>query len=400
MSVPVSAPLPPLCTAPPVAFDQARVRTLSDEWAALASSAEGTLRDFVTGALTDPQWGPVLTGIFAASPFLSDLALAHPAVVMTTTTAGAGKVVADAMTALAAPAEPGNVPAVMAALRRAKAQVALSIALADLAGVWTVDKVTAALSDFADAAVRAGLRALLLRAAERGQITLADAADPENACGYAVVGLGKLGGRELNYSSDIDLFVFFDETLLPYVGPKSPQEFAVALTKDLVQVLQERKDGYVFRTDLRLRPDPGSTSIAVSRAAAQTYYESYGQNWERAAFIKARAVAGDLEMAKSFLRDLQPFIWRKSLDFYAIQDIHSIKRQIYALKGGGHVQVAGHNIKLGRGGIREIEFFAQIQQLIWGGRFPDARLSDTLGTLDTLAKLGFVEPQVRDDLKR
>ncbi len=395
----MSSPIPVLCLAPPVAFDPARVRTLGDEWAALASITDGAVKDFVAGALADPRWGPVLTGIFAASPFLSDLALAHPAIVMATVEGGASKVLSEAVAALAAPAEPANVAAVMASLRRAKAEVALSIALADLAGVWTVEQVTAALSDFADACVRAALRSLLARAAERGQIALADAADPERACGYAVVGLGKLGGRELNYSSDIDLFVFFDEMRLPYIGPKSPQEFAVALTKDLVQVLQERKNGYVFRTDLRLRPDPGSTSIAVSRAAAQSYYENYGQNWERAAFIKARAVAGDLDMAKSFLRDLQPFIWRKSLDFYAIQDIHSIKRQIYALKGGGHVQVAGHNIKLGRGGIREIEFFAQIQQLIWGGRFPESRLSDTLGTLDTLAKLGFVEPQVRDDLK-
>ncbi len=397
MSAPPAPLLPSLCSAPPVVFDPARARTLGDDWAALARDAEGPLKDFVAGSLGDPVWGRVLAGIFGASPFLSDLALAHPDVVMTTVRAGADKVLADAMAALAVPE--ANVPEVMARLRRAKAKAALAIALADLAGVWTVEQVTAALSDFADACVRAGLRALLLRAQERGQIALADAVNPEHAAGYAVIGLGKLGGRELNYSSDIDLFVFFDEARMPYTGPKSPQEFAVALTKDLVQVLQERKDGYVFRTDLRLRPDPGSTSIAVSRAAAQSYYENYGQNWERAAFIKARAVAGDLEIAKAFLRDLQPFIWRKSLDFYAIQDIHSIKRQIYAHKGGGHVRVAGHNIKLGRGGIREIEFFAQIQQLIWGGRFPEARLSGTLGTLDTLAKLGFVEPKVRDDLK-
>ncbi|MBX7198105.1 MAG: bifunctional [glutamine synthetase] adenylyltransferase/[glutamine synthetase]-adenylyl-L-tyrosine phosphorylase [Rhodospirillaceae bacterium] len=390
------APLPPLCSAPPIAFDPARVRILSDEWAALARETDGAVQDFVRGAHADPLWGPVLTGIFAASPFLSDLVLAHPGVVMTTARDGAGVVLTHATATLA---EPAGVPETMVRLRRAKAETALAIALADLAGLWGVEQVTAALSDFADACVRAGLSALLLRAAERGQVALADARDPERACGYTVVGLGKLGGRELNYSSDIDLFVFFDETRLPYTGPKSPQEFAVALTKDLVQVLQERKDGYVFRTDLRLRPDPGSTSIAVSRAAAQLYYESYGQNWERAAFIKARPVAGDLEMAKAFLRDLQPFIWRKSLDFYAIQDIHSIKRQIYAHKGGGHVRVAGHNIKLGRGGIREIEFFAQIQQLIWGGRFPDARRSDTLGTLDTLSRLGFVAANVRDDLK-
>src|SRR5262249_30267457 len=153
---------------------------------------------------------------------------------------------------------------------------------------------------------------------------------------------------ELNYTSDIDLLVLFDPDRMPYTGTKSPQEFAVALTKDLVRALEERTgDGYVFRTDLRLRPDPGSTSIAVSRGAAQTYYESYGQNWERAAMIKARLVAGDTMVAREFLRGLQPFLWRKSLDFYALQDIHSIKRQIYAHRGGGVIQVGGHNIKLG-----------------------------------------------------
>ena len=168
-----------------------------------------------------------------------------------------------------------------------------------------------------------------------------------------------------------------------------------------MKILQERTSaGYVFRTDLRLRPDPGSTAIAVSRGAAQVYYESYGQNWERAALIKARAIAGDTESAAEFLHDLQPFIWRKSLDFYAIQDIHSIKRQIYAHKGGGKVTVAGHNIKVGRGGIREIEFFAQVQQLIWGGRMPEARVSQTLVALDVLTTLNFVTPEVRDDLKK
>jgi glutamate-ammonia-ligase adenylyltransferase len=393
----VPSPLSTLCQGRPRAFDAARVRSLSDDWAALASTADGDLAAFVTEALRDPLWGVVLTGIFGASPFLSDLALALPDVVMETVRRGPDAALTRAMTRLAT--VDADVNAAMIRLRRAKADAALTIALADLAGLWTVEQVTAALSDFADACVRHGVQALLLRAAERGHIALADPSDPERSSGYAVIGLGKLGGRELNYSSDIDLFVFFDEAILPYTGPKSPHEFAVTLTKDLVQVLQERKDGYVFRTDLRLRPDPGSTSIAVSRAAAQVYYESYGQNWERAAFIKARAVAGDREAAKSFLRDLQPFIWRKSLDFYAIQDIHSIKRQIYALKGGGHVQVLGHNIKLGRGGIREIEFFAQIQQLIWGGRFPDARPSQTLAALDVLCKHGFFETKVRDDLK-
>jgi glutamate-ammonia-ligase adenylyltransferase len=247
--------------------------------------------------------------------------------------------------------------------------------------------------------VRAAVAHLLRAAEERGNVKLADPADPARGSGYAVLAMGKLGANELNYSSDIDLLVLFDGEHMPYVGTKSPQEFAIALTKDMVRVLEDRTgDGYVFRTDLRLRPDPGSTAIAVSRAAAQVYYESYGQNWERAAMIKARYIAGDETVAAGFLRDLQPFLWRKSLDFYALQDIHSIKRQIYAHRGGGVIQVSGHNIKLGRGGIREIEFFVQTQQLIWGGRLPDTRVPQTLAALDALVRRGFVTAEVRDDL--
>ena len=153
------------------------------------------------------------------------------------------------------------------------------------------------------------------------------------------------------------------------------QPFFVRMTRDLVRILEERTgDGYVFRTDLRLRPDPASTPLAISVAAAVAYYESVGQNWERAALIKARPVAGDRVAAQRFLRELRPFIWRKNLDFAAIQDIHSIKRQINAHRGGGRIAVEGHDIKTGRGGIREIEFFAQNQQLIWGGRIREMQV--------------------------
>ncbi len=140
------------------------------------------------------------------------------------------------------------------------------------------------------------------------------------------------------------------------------------LTKRLVRILQDRTaDGYAFRTDLRLRPDPGATAPAISVLAALQYYESMGQNWERAAMIKARPCAGDVAAGEGFLRELRPYVWRKYLDYAAIRDIHSIKRQIHAHKGHGKVAVAGHNVKLGRGGIREIEFFVQTQQLIAGG---------------------------------
>ena len=289
---------------------------------------------------------------------------------------------------------------VMAPLRRAKAAAALVVAAADIASAWPLMKVTGALTTLADLAIRSAVATLLRQAHAGGDLNLPDPNAPETGCGYVILALGKHGGCELNYSSDVDLYVMFDDVRFPYTGRKSAQEFAVRLTRDFVRIMQERTaDGYVFRTDLRLRPDPGSTAIAVSRQAASIYYESYGQNWERAALIKARFVAGDAVLAAEFLKDLETFIWRKSLDFYAIEDIRSIKRQIYAHRGGATVKVPGHNIKLGRGGIREIEFFAQTQQLIYGGRAAELRSHQTFGALDALAARGIVPPDVRDELK-
>ncbi len=178
-----------------------------------------------------------------------------------------------------------------------------------------------------------------------------------------------------------------------------PQVQFVRMTQRLVALLQEHTaDGYVFRTDLRLRPDPGSTNIAISTEAALQYYESLGQNWERAALIKARPVAGDRAAGDAFLAGLTPYIWRKYLDFAAIADIHSIKRQIHDHRGHAVVAVAGHNIKLGRGGIREIEFFVQTQQLIAGGRQPELRGRRTLDMLKALAKFGWIDAATRDEL--
>ena len=387
--------LPPTCLPRPT--DPERIQRLHNEWLAAAEAQAPEIARLTRALADDAAWRPLMDGIFSSSPFLGELFVRNADDVVAFAQTGPDACFAHVLATVLQPSSTTDSTAVMVELRRAKASAALLIALADIAGLWTVDRVTAALSDFADACVRRALCALLLQAQERGNVRLRDLTNPEAGIGYCVLGLGKLGGRELNYSSDIDLLVLFDEDRLPYTGKKSPQEFAVQLTKDLTRMLQERTaQGYVFRTDLRLRPD--STAVAVSRAAAQVYYKSAGQNWERAAMIKARAIAGDVSVASDFLHDLLPFIWRKSLDFYALQDIHSIKRQIYARKGGGTVEVAGHNIKLGRGGIREIEFFAQIQQLIWGGRFTQARSSQTLPALDALVEIGVVKPEVRDDL--
>jgi len=341
---------------------------------------------------------PLLAGVLGNSPFLRDLATADPDRLAHVLGAPPHRHIGEIAHDLRS-AEDADQAEAMRRLRRAKQEAALLVALADLGGVWEVAEVTAALTRIADAAVCGALRFLLRDAAARGRIRLADAADPERDSGYIVLAMGKHGAAELNYSSDIDLIVLYDRARAPLADGVEPSTFFVRLTQALVKMLQERTaEGYVFRVDLRLRPDPGATAIALSVAAALQYYESMGQNWERAALIKARPCAGDIPAGTAFLREIAPFIWRKYFDFAAIQDVHSIKRQIHAHKGHGRIAVEGHNVKLGRGGIREVEFFVQTQQLIAGGRNPALRGRGTLAMLDELVRCGWVEPAVRDDL--
>ncbi|MEQ9518997.1 MAG: bifunctional [glutamine synthetase] adenylyltransferase/[glutamine synthetase]-adenylyl-L-tyrosine phosphorylase [Parvibaculum sp.] len=286
----------------------------------------------------------------------------------------------------------------MASARRAKAEVALRIALADMAGIWPLETVTGNLTAFADTVLREGLHWLLAKAATKGDL-LSECSSGEDT-GIVILAMGKYGSGELNYSSDIDFVFFYEPGQLKIRESLDEATFMVRLTKDLVKLMQDRTaDGYVFRTDLRLRPDPGATPTAVSLPAAEQYYESRGQNWERAAFIKARLAAGDTKAGARFLKTLSPFIWRKYLDYASIEDIHSMKRQIHAVGGHARIAIAGHNIKLGRGGIREIEFFVQTQQLIAGGRDPELRGMQTCAMLDTLTAKGWIEPNVAADLK-
>ncbi len=286
----------------------------------------------------------------------------------------------------------------MATLRQSKARAALLIALMDLGGIWSLDEVTAALTRFADAVVAGAVSVLLRDAVRSGKMRPSvDIAGPRS--GIMVLALGKGGGGELNYSSDIDLVVLYDPKADALAAGIGPAPFYVRLTQQLVRLLSERtSDGYVLRVDLRLRPDPGSTAVALSLSSAFSYYESYGQNWERAAFIKARPIAGDIALGARFLTDLAPFIWRKYFDYAAIADIHAMKRQIHAVRGHAEVIVPGHDVKLGRGGIREIEFFVQTQQLIFGGRRPALRGGKTLDMLAALQVDGWVSGEAVSDL--
>jgi glutamate-ammonia-ligase adenylyltransferase len=350
--------------------------------------------------LGEPRVGNLLAGILAGSPYLSGL-IERDLPRLQRILAAAPEAHLDGLKAelARALAEAPARDAAMRVLRRFKAEAALLTALADLAGVWTEMEVTAALTACADAAVSGAVEFLFREAAARGQ-WLGKSTDGTSApLGFVVLAMGKGGAGELNYSSDVDLIVFYDLDRIALAPGQEPSKFFVRLTRDLVQLLEERTgDGYVFRTDLRLRPDPGATQLALSTDAALNYYESFGQNWERAALIKARPCAGDLEAGRQLIEELAPFIWRKYLDFAAIADVHAMKRQIHAYRGFAHIAVAGHNIKLGRGGIREIEFFVQTQQLIAGGRQPDLRVPQMLEALRRLAARGWIKEQVARDL--
>ncbi|WP_375461584.1 bifunctional [glutamine synthetase] adenylyltransferase/[glutamine synthetase]-adenylyl-L-tyrosine phosphorylase [uncultured Enterovirga sp.] len=285
------------------------------------------------------------------------------------------------------------------ALRRNRSAHALLVALADLGRVWDLEEVTDALTRFADASVASALAVGLGEAVASGRLDPAAIGEDGRGCGIVVLALGKHGGGELNYSSDIDLVVFFDPAAPSLPEGAEPSRLYNRVAQGIVKLLSERTpDGYVHRVDYRLRPDPGSTLAAISLASACTYYETVGQNWERAAMIKARPVAGDIALGRRFLQDLAPFIWRKYFDFASIADIHAMKRQIHAVRGFGEIAVAGHDIKLGRGGIREIEFFVQTQQLVFGGRRPTLRGRRTLDMLRALESEGWITPLARDEL--
>jgi glutamate-ammonia-ligase adenylyltransferase len=371
---------------PPLPFDSARVgRTLE----ALAE------RGFAPGS--DSQ--ALLEGVFGNSAFLSRLAVREFEILKHIVATGPSPALEAAIARAQAVALLDDEAFAMAELRAAKRAAALSIALADIGGLWALEDVTGALTRFADASVRGALRFLLRRAASQHAMEEKDGAVLEATTGLTVLAMGKYGAYELNYSSDIDLVVFYDAERFPFAKRGDARGAAVDIVRGLVKLIAEiTADGYVFRTDLRLRPDAGATQVAISLDAAEAYYENLGQNWERAAMIKARPCAGDPQTGAAFREMIAPFIWRRNLDFAAIEDIQSIKRQIHAHAGHSEIAVDGHNIKLGRGGIREIEFFAQTQQLILGGRHPDLRAPATLASLAALAAHGTIAPETAADL--
>ena len=256
----------------------------------------------------------------------------------------------------------------------------LAVALADLSGIWPLEPVVAALSDFADYALDAAITEAI-----HGH------APGSEARGFVAIALGKHGSRELNFSSDIDPIFLYDPDVLPRRRREEPAEAAVRIARRVIDLLQTRDgDGFVFRVDLRLRPASEATPIALPIDAAIAHYESSALAWERVAFIRARAASGDLALGQRFLAVVQPFVWRRSLDFGAIGDLRALTHAIRD-HHGGQLLGPGFDVKRGRGGIREVEFFAQIHQLIHGGRDPALRIGATLPALAALADAGRID---------
>lgn len=371
-------------------------------------AAEARLGDLVDEAgpeisvlAADPGTRALLLGVADHSPYLWKLIRSDPHRLVRLLTTPPEPRLDELLQDLAsAAARAGSEAELMRVLRRAKQEVALLVALADLGGVWKTVTVMQALTASADVFVSTALNFILRETEASGKLRLPDAAAPDRGCGVVVLALGKHGAEELNYSSDTDLIVLFDPASPAIVQMDEPAMLFVRMTRRLVKILQERTaDGYVLRVDLRLRPDPGSTAIAISLPAAYFYYESFGQNWERAAMIKARPIAGDRQLGAAFLVQLTPFIWRRYFDYAAIADIHAMKRQIHAVRGHAEIATAGHDLKLGRGGIREIEFFVQTQQLIFGGKRPALRGAGTLAMLAELEREELISREAREDLE-
>ena len=279
----------------------------------------------------------------------------------------------------------------MRAIRRWRSRSCLTVALSDLAGLCDTVTQMAWLSRAADTALSSSLAFLINLAVARGKINPVE--NSMLGCGWSIIALGKLGAEELNYSSDVDLLILHDLATAP-LAQEQVQPFYVGLTRDLVRLLSAASaDGIGWRVDLRLRPDPGATAVSIDVDAAISYYESLARTWERAAFIRARPVAGDVQMAKRFLSQIQPFIWRRTLDYTVMDDMKAMLRRSPQSNGW-----LGYNLKIGKNGIRQIEFFTHVLQLVAGGREAELRQHQTAAALCALAKFDWITPNQADSL--
>ncbi|MCP4394731.1 MAG: bifunctional [glutamine synthetase] adenylyltransferase/[glutamine synthetase]-adenylyl-L-tyrosine phosphorylase [Alphaproteobacteria bacterium] len=360
--------------------------------------------DFINHFTQNKKTKKVLDAVFGNSPFLSKCIIKEIDFFKIITDNNINDVfyrlLKDTKTELA---DEDDLALISKGLRILKRKAALLTAIADITSFWNLTETTEALSKVAELCLEIAVEHQIKRTINSGELQYDDI---NKGNGLIILAMGKLGAYELNYSSDIDIIILYDNNKLKYTGKKDIGQCFAKITKNIIKIMEERtEDGYVFRTDLRTRPDPSSTPIAMSTKAAETYYESFGLNWERAAMIKAFPIAGDKEAGQEFLDRISPFVWRRTLDFQAIEDIHSIKQQL--TRGNpptflkkeistkeSITELFDHDIKTGHGGIREIEFFAQIQQLIWGGRNNRLRKRATCDALIAMMKAGHIDKQV------
>ncbi|MFL0670805.1 MAG: bifunctional [glutamate--ammonia ligase]-adenylyl-L-tyrosine phosphorylase/[glutamate--ammonia-ligase] adenylyltransferase [Erythrobacter sp.] len=328
------------------------------------------------GENRQPDWNGALARARAHAPFLAR-ALTRQPLLAEMLAAG------DAGAAFAFARQQGTHDDTGIALRRERLALATLLAIGDLAGAFPLARVVEELSAFADRALDRAIRT-----------AITERTDEESAAGMIALALGKQGAGELNYSSDIDPILLYDPASLPRRASDDPGEAANRYARRVVTLLAENTpEGYVLRVDLRLRPASEISPLAVSRGAALAHYQGAALAWERAAFIRARAAAGDLAGGEAFLSEISPFVWRSHLDFGAIEEIRELTRRIRDSHDGPAVPGPGFDVKRGRGGIREIEFFAQTHQLIHGGRDPSLRLRGTRAALDALAQAGRISPE-------
>lgn len=364
----------------------------------LAADARERRDDALLKLLKIGENKALITSLAGNSPYLAQLMLRNPLFLKRLLTREPGELFKSLLEKTAAKAAgTHDRDAFMRVIRALKSRAALLIAACDISGFWDLDATTEALTRLADLTLQLSLAHILFERMDAGKMAWPDGrrekAAPKLArnSGFVALSLGKLGARSLNYSSDIDLILLYDEERIR-LNDQLPKPFFTKVAQNLVSLMQERTaEGYVFRVDLRLRPDPGTTPPAVSFAAAEVYYQSVAETWERAAMIKARVSAGDFEAGHDFLTRIRHFVWRRHMDFAAVRDIHAIKDRIFRHYGHRDIKLMGHDLKVGEGGIRSIEFFCQIHQLIAGGRNLDLRTASTRSALKALKAAHIVD---------
>ena len=368
--------------------------------ATLRNRAVRDKRDRLLEALEDKPGRSFFSLLFGNSPYLTRMLLRDTQFAEALASQSSQALADRVLEELSAADPTMNRDRLMRLLRRQRSRVAILVAACDCYGVWDVMQCAATLSETADRTVHLATEHLLLDRVRRGELAHPGENPAGPRWGYFLLAAGRHGARELGYTGDLSLIALYDPDVVEYTGTRSPEDCFARVTRDMARILQARtRHGYVFRTDLRLRPDAPATPLAITRHFALEYYRRSGRTWERATLINARPVAGDVTAGSGFLSELRPFIWEEGLDFDSVEDIHSISRQIHRFRRRGAPRARGLDLALSPGGIREIEFFVLMHQLAYGGRSRHLRGSGVLPMLDTIEREHFVLPREAADLR-